>query len=133
MTFPYLVHIKGCDFVPQFLLVRLRQVQKEEESSELDSCDDKMSQQTQDASSLLRIWPMSEYFLWKFRSVYSPKQELSLGEATTPWRCCLKFRTYNLGKLTNHGVLVRIVCGAISGYVCKMERSRSWSMQYYQF
>jgi len=113
--------------------VRLRQVQKEEESSELDRCDDKMSQQTQDASRLLRIWPMFEYFLLKFMSFYSPKQELSLGEATTPWWGCLKFRTYNLGKITYHGVLVRIVFGAISGYFCKMERSRSWRKQYYHF
>jgi len=117
VTFPHLVHVRGCDFAPSFLLVRLRQVQKEEESSELDSCDDKMSQQTQDVSRLLRIWPMFEYFLRKLRSVYSPKQELSLGEATTPWRCCLKFRTYNIGIITNHGVLVRMVCRAISGYV----------------
>ena len=81
--------------------MRFRQVQKEEESSELDRCDDKMSQQTQDASRLLRIWPMFEYFLLKFMSVYSPKQELSLGEATTPWRGCLKFGTYNLGNITS--------------------------------
>jgi hypothetical protein len=98
----------------------LGKVQKEEESSELDTCDGKMSQQTQDARELLRIWPMYEYFLLRFKSVYSPKQELSLDEPTTPWQGCLKFGTYNQGKITNCGVLVRMVCGAVSGYVCKM-------------
>jgi hypothetical protein len=63
---------------------------------------------------------MYEYFVQKFRSVYSPKQELSLDEATIPWRGRLKFRSYNPGKI-KHGVLVRMVCEAVSGYICNME------------
>ena len=64
---------------------------------------------------------MYEYFVQKFRSVvYSPKQELSLDEAMIPWRGCLKFGTYNPGKI-KYGVLVRIVCEAVSGYTCNME------------
>jgi hypothetical protein len=60
-------------------------------------------------------------FLQKFGSVYSTKQELSLHEAMIPWRCHLKFRMYNPGKITKYGVLVRMVCEAVSGYICKME------------
>ena len=66
-------------------------------------------QQTQDSGRLFRIWPVYEYFVQKFRSVYSPKQELSVDEAMIPWRGCLKFRTYNPGKITKYGVLVRMV------------------------
>ena len=64
---------------------------------------------------------MYEYFVRKFRSVYSPKQELSLDEAMIPWWGLLKFRTYNPGKITKYGVLVRMVCEAVSGYNCNME------------
>jgi len=68
-----------------------------------------------------KLGPMYEYFVQKFRSVYSPKQELSRDEALIPWRGCLKFRTYNPGKITKYGVLVRMVCEAVSGYICNME------------
>ena len=38
-----------------------------------------------------------------------------------PWRVSLKFRTYNPGKITKYGVLVRMVCEAVLGYICNME------------
>jgi len=38
-----------------------------------------------------------------------------------PWWGHLKFRTYNPGKITKYGVLVRMVCEALSGYICNME------------
>jgi hypothetical protein len=75
------------------------------------------SQQTQGAGRLFKIWPVYEYFLQKFRSVYSPKQELSLDEAMIPWQARLKFRTYNPWKITKYGVLVKMVCEAVSGYI----------------
>jgi len=77
-------------------------------------------QQTQDSGRLFKIWPVYEYFVQKCRSVYSPKQEMSLDEAMIPWQGCLKFRTYNPGKI-KYGVLVRMVCEAVSGYICNME------------
>jgi hypothetical protein len=61
-----------------------------------------------------------EYFVQKFRSVYSSKQELSLEEAMIPWRGRLAFRTYNPNEKTKYGLLVRMVCDAVSGYVCNM-------------
>jgi hypothetical protein len=79
------------------------------------------TQQTQDSGRLFKICPVYEYFILKFRSVYSPKQELSLDEAMIPLRGHLKFRTYNPGKTTKYGVLVRMVCKAVSGYICNME------------
>jgi hypothetical protein len=41
--------------------------------------------------------------------------------ATIPWQHHLKFRMYNPRKIPKYGVLVRMVCEALSGYVCKME------------
>ena len=41
-----------------------------------------------------------------------------------PWSVCLKFRTYNPRKITKYGVcgvLVRMVCEVVSGYICNME------------
>ena len=78
-------------------------------------------QQTQDSGRLFKIWPVYEYFVQKFGSVYSPKQELSLDESMIPWQGRLKFRTYSPGKITKYGVLVRIVLEAVSGYVCNVE------------
>ena len=41
--------------------------------------------------------------------------------ATIPWRGRLKFKTYNPVKISKYGVLVRMVCEAVSGYTCNME------------
>jgi len=62
---------------------------------------------------------MCEYFVQNVWSVYSPKQELSL-EAMIPLLGRLKFRSYNPGKI-KCGVLVRMVCEAVSGYICNMK------------
>ena len=78
-------------------------------------------QQTQDSGRVFKIWPMYEYCVQKFRSVYSPKQEVSLDEAMIPWWGHLKFRTYNPEKIKKYGVLVRMRCEAVSGYICNME------------
>jgi hypothetical protein len=54
-----------------------------------------------------------------------------------PWWGCLKFRSYNAGKIMKYGVLVRMVCEAVLGYICNMEftqlRGGSWRTQYYHF
>jgi len=64
---------------------------------------------------------MYEYFVQKFRSVYGVKQELSLHEAMIPWWGHQKFRTYNPGKITKYGLCLRMVCEAVSVYICNME------------
>jgi hypothetical protein len=56
------------------------------------------SQQTKDLGCLFKIFLVYEYFVQKFRSVYSQKQELSLDEAMVPWWGHLAFRTYNPGE-----------------------------------
>jgi hypothetical protein len=89
---------------------------EEEESSELESYDDKTSQETQGAGTLFKIWPVYEYCLQKFRSVYSPKKEISLDEAMTLWWGRLKFRRHKPWKVTKYEVLVRMVCVTVSDY-----------------
>jgi hypothetical protein len=61
-----------------------------------------ISQETQDSERLFKIWPVCEYFVQKYRSVYSPKQEQSLDEAMIPWWGRLKFRTNNPGNITKY-------------------------------
>jgi hypothetical protein len=53
--------------------------------------------------------------------VYSPEQELLLDEGMIPWRERLRFRTYNTGKITKYGILVRMLCEATTGYISNME------------
>jgi hypothetical protein len=42
------------------------------------------SQQTKDSGCLFKIFPVYEYFVQKFRSVYKPKHKLSFDEAMIP-------------------------------------------------
>jgi len=46
---------------------------------------------------------------------------MSLDEAMISRQGRLKFRTYNPGKITKYGVLARMVCEAVWGYICNME------------
>jgi hypothetical protein len=65
-------------------------------------------------SSVFKIQPVREYFLWKLRSVYRPEREYSLYEGMIPWRSSLEFEAYNPGKIIKYGLLVRSVCEAKS-------------------
>ena len=46
--------------------------------------------------------------------------KLSFHEATNTWQACRKCRTCNLGKI-KYGVLVRMVCVAVLGFISKMK------------
>lgn len=76
---------------------------------------------TDSADRLYKIRPIVAHFLEKFKTVYSPKRELSLDEGVIPWRGRLRFRTYNPGKLVKYGLLVRMVCESETGYICNFE------------
>lgn len=58
---------KQLQSVPQFIPVKVKKVQSEEGSSELQSSDDKTSQETKDTGRVLKIQPVYEYFMQKFR------------------------------------------------------------------
>ena len=62
-----------------------------------------------------------DYFFHRFKTIYRPKQQLSLDEGMIPWKGHLKFRTYNPAKITKYGLLIRLVCESDTGYICNME------------
>jgi hypothetical protein len=98
--------------------MRVKQVQKEVESSEMDSLDDKIIQETQDAGRLSIIWPVLDYFQQKFRSVYNQKNCHLIQQWTHGWVTWnLKVQSRESNK---YGVLVKMVCEAASGHICKM-------------
>ncbi|PNF16120.1 hypothetical protein B7P43_G03265 [Cryptotermes secundus] len=77
--------------------------------------------QPQSTSRLFKIQPLLNFFVQKFQIVYKPNQQLSLDESVIPWRGRLRMRTYNPGKLTKYGLLVRVVTESTSGYIGNLE------------
>ena len=69
--------------------------------------------------------------------VHLQPKELSLNEATIPWQGGLKFKTYNPGKTTQYGLLVRMVCEAVSYCISTMKtcvaEGQKLERQFYQF
>ena len=73
------------------------------------------------ADRISKVKPLLDYFLPKFQSIFIPKQELSLDEAMIKWRGRLRFKTYNPGKFTKYGILVKMLNGSETGYICNRE------------
>ncbi|XP_076160840.1 piggyBac transposable element-derived protein 4 isoform X2 [Ptiloglossa arizonensis] len=73
------------------------------------------------SSRLFKIQPVLEYFVNKFKTVYKPKQQLSLEEGMITWSGRLKFRNYKPCKIVKCGLLVRMVRESDTGYICNME------------
>ncbi|TEA33110.1 hypothetical protein DBR06_SOUSAS18610024, partial [Sousa chinensis] len=73
------------------------------------------------ADRISKVKPLLDYFLPKFQLIYIPKQELSLEEAKIKWRGRLRFKTYNPGKLTRYGILVRVLSKSETGYIRNLE------------
>lgn len=75
----------------------------------------------ENSDRLYKIDPVYKYLTEKFKTVYTPHQNLSLDEAMIAWRGKLKFKTYNPRKLTKYGILVRVLSESQTGYICNME------------
>jgi hypothetical protein len=58
------------------------------------------SQHTQDSDSLFKIQPFYEYFVHKFRLIYSLQSRTSLNKGMILWQGGSKSRTYNPRKIT---------------------------------
>lgn len=76
---------------------------------------------TAGSNKLKKLQPILSYLLDKFKSVYTPKKELSLDESIIPCRRKLSIKTYNPAKIMKYGLLCRTLCEAKSGYICNME------------
>jgi len=66
---------------------------------------------------LYRIRVLHDRYLNRSRSVYIPKCELSLDEATMLWKGNVSYRVYNPNKPIKFGMKIYEVCEASSGYV----------------
>jgi hypothetical protein len=84
-------------------------------SSELGSSDDKPGNTR--CREAIQIMVFVSIFSTEIQVILQPK-ELLLDEAMILRRGCLKFRMCNAGTI-KYGVLVRMVCEVVSGYVCK--------------
>ncbi|EFN76502.1 PiggyBac transposable element-derived protein 4, partial [Harpegnathos saltator] len=73
------------------------------------------------SNKLEKIQPIFSYLLDKFKSVYTPRKELSLDESIIPWRGKLSIKTYNPAKIIKYGLLCRMLYEARSGYISNME------------
>ena len=69
------------------------------------------------SDKLFKIRNILSYLQHKFKTVYTPKQELLLDEIIIPWRGRLSFRIFNPAKLTKYGILVRMLSEGKSGYI----------------
>jgi len=56
-----------------------------------------------------------------FGTNYIPNREISLDESMLRWWGRLRFHIYNLSKITKYGILVRIVCESLTGYICNLQ------------
>jgi len=70
-----------------------------------------------DRDRLYKVRPLISMFCESAQEHYVPQQSILLDEAVIPWRGRLNFRTYNPGKATKYGILVRMVSEASTGYV----------------
>ncbi|PNF40775.1 hypothetical protein B7P43_G17113 [Cryptotermes secundus] len=77
--------------------------------------------QPQPTGRLFKIQPLLDILVEKFQTVYKPEQQLSLDESVIPWRGRLRIRTYNPGKLTKYGLLVRVVTESTSGCIGNLD------------
>ncbi|MGL5707887.1 MAG: transposase [Aeromonas sp.] len=71
----------------------------------------------QDADRLFKIQFLIDYFSKKFKENFSLGQNISLDEGMVPWRGRLNFKVYNPSKIVKYGILVRMVCDAVTGYI----------------
>ena len=70
---------------------------------------------------LFKIRPFIEILQVKFREGLVPEQNLSLDEATCPFKGRIKFRVYNPHKPKKWGIKIYEVCESSSGYCCEFE------------
>lgn len=65
-----------------------------------------------------KIQAVVDYLKPKFIDVYKPCQQLSLDKYVILWRDRFLIKTYNPAKITKYRILVRVLCEAVTEYVC---------------
>lgn len=69
------------------------------------------------ADRLYKVQYLLDYFSKKFEENFSPGQNISVDEGMIPWRGRLNSKVYNPSKITKYGLLVRMACDSVTGYI----------------
>ncbi|XP_047360348.1 piggyBac transposable element-derived protein 4-like isoform X2 [Vespa velutina] len=69
------------------------------------------------ADRLFKVQFIINYFSKKFKENFNPSQNISIDEGIIPWRGRLNFKVYNPSKITKYGILIRMLCDSITGYI----------------
>lgn len=70
---------------------------------------------------LFKVQKIIDYFSERLKNMYKPSQNISLDEGMIPWCGRLNFHVYNPSKLTKYGIVIRMVCELVSGYISKFK------------
>ena len=70
---------------------------------------------------LVKVRTVMSYLAERFRSVYTPKQELSLDEGTMPWRGRLSFKVFQKDKPDKYGIKLYLLAEAQTGFIFELE------------
>ena len=70
---------------------------------------------------LWKIRPFLDSLLSKFKKLYYPGLQLSLDEATCPFKGRVKFRVYNPKKPNKWGIKIYQLCDSATGYYCNFK------------
>ena len=65
---------------------------------------------------LILVRPLIDYLREKSNALYTPLKNLSLDEATLPWKGNLNIKVYNPLKPNKYGIKIYMLCEALSGY-----------------
>ncbi|XP_068993070.1 piggyBac transposable element-derived protein 4-like [Neodiprion pinetum] len=66
---------------------------------------------------LCKVQFIIDYFSKKFKENFNPSQNISIDEGMIPWRGRLNFKVYNPSKITKYGILIRMMCDSVTGYI----------------
>ena len=84
------------------------------------ACDnDKIDQDNTDR--LIKVRPIIEYFLHKFKKTYTPDKDLCIDEGVLAFKGRLNFKVYNKDKPDKYGIKLYILAESLSGYVSNFD------------
>ena len=73
------------------------------------------------ADRLFKVQGIIDYFTKKFQENFNLGQNITIDEGMIPWRRRLSFKVYNPSKITKYGIIVRILCDSVTGYISRFK------------
>ncbi|XP_048514356.1 piggyBac transposable element-derived protein 4-like [Athalia rosae] len=73
------------------------------------------------ADRLFKVQGVIDYFTKKFEENFNLGQNISIDEGMIPWRGRLSFKVYNPSKITKYGILIRMLCDSMTGYISRFQ------------